>query len=47
MESKERNYISFSDQQKRNIETGQSVNEEKYYDHPDFGTLLDNAPFTE
>jgi gliding motility-associated-like protein len=47
MESKERNYSSFSDQQKRNIETWQSVNEEKYYDHPDFGTLPDNSPCTE
>jgi len=47
MESKERNYTSFSDQQKRNIETWQSVNEEKYYSHPDFGKLPDNAPCTE
>jgi gliding motility-associated-like protein len=44
---KVRNFSSFNEKQIRNLDTWRSVNDEGYYDHPDFGTLPENAPCTE
>ena len=47
MKIKEKNFISFTQPQKKNLDMWRTVNEERYYNHPDFGVLPDNAPCTE
>ncbi|PHR49818.1 MAG: hypothetical protein COA32_01405 [Fluviicola sp.] len=44
---KERNFTTFNNNQKQNLDAWRSVNEQRFYNHPDFGTLPKNAPCTE
>ena len=47
MVSKNRNFSTFSENQKQNLDAWRSLNQERFYNHPDFGFLPDNAPCTD
>tara|TARA_B100000508_G_scaffold141097_1_gene146935 strand:- start:16417 stop:20313 length:3897 start_codon:yes stop_codon:yes gene_type:complete len=44
MTSKARNFETFDSERASNVEAWKKHNDESYYDHPDFGILLENAP---
>ncbi|MDX1651974.1 MAG: PKD-like domain-containing protein [Brumimicrobium sp.] len=44
---KEKNFTSFSTPKQTHIEHWTRINDKKFYDHPDFGFLPENAPCTE
>ncbi len=46
MVSEGRNFSTFSKSQKQNLEAWRSVNQEDFYNHPEFGLLPENAPCT-